>query len=170
MANTVLNRTLIPHLTRAMVQDTNDSRLRVALVDYLNTLPNVNIFYRSAPSRRAEAAELLGEFGPAARSAAPALLHALQGKDLAVRAAAAAALGKIKADPAAEIPLLIQYLDDKEIDEAAALALADYGPPAKAAVPKLLQLSKVPDKDLHRAVMEALSKIDPTTTNQTGGK
>ena len=34
-ASLVLNRAIIPQLTRAMVQDTNDSQLRMALIDYL---------------------------------------------------------------------------------------------------------------------------------------
>ncbi len=168
-ANLVLNRTIIPQLTRAIVQDTNDSAIRLALVNYLNTLPNVNIFYRPADSRRADAPNLLAEFGPAAKAATPALLRALQGSDPAVRATSATALGKIQADPVTVIPLLIKYLDDRDIDESAALALADYGPSAKGAIPKLLQLSKIPDKDLHRAVMEALAKIDPTAA-QAGGR
>lgn len=166
--NTVLNRTVIPQLTRTMFQDTNDSRIRLALIDYLNTLPNVSIFFRKADTRRADAAGMLGEFGPSARAAGPALLQALQGRDLAVRAAAAGALGKIQTDPATVIPLLIKYLDDEDLNSAAALALADYGPPAEAAVPKLIELSKLPDKDLRRAVTQALSKIQPAAAANAG--
>lgn len=169
-ANLVLNRTIIPRLTRAMFQDTNDSHLRLALVDYLNTLPNVNILYRPADSRRADGPSFLGEFGPAAKAATPALLRALQGPDIAVRAPSAIALGKIQADPSTVIPLLIKYLDDSNIAEAAALGLADYGPSAKAAIPKLMELSKIHDKDLHRAVTLALAKIDPTAAPQAGGR
>ncbi len=157
----VLNRTIIPQLTWRMVTDTNDSRIRLTLIDYLNTLPNVNIFYRTAGSRRADAACLIGSFGPCAKRAVPALLDALQGSDLAVRAAAAEALGDIHSEPGTVIPVLIRCLDDKYVDEAAALALAEYGSAAKAAIPKLLELSKVPEKDLHRAVTIALSKINP---------
>ena len=164
----MLNRTIIPELTRAMVQDTNDSRLRVALVEYLNTLPGVNIVYHTADTRRADAADLLGEFGPCAKAASPALLQALQGRDAMVRPSAAGALGKIQADPEVVIPLLIKCLDQKDVDDAAALALADYGPAAKAAVPKLIELSKVRDKDLHHAVLVALSKFDPAAATQAG--
>lgn len=167
-ANLALNRTIIPALTRAMVQDTNDSRLRAALIEYLNTLPNVNIFYRPAARRRAEAASLLGQFGPAANAATPLLLQVLRGPDEDVRPSAAIALGKIQADPDVAIPLLIRCLDDKGLDDAAALALAEYGAQAKAAVPKLLQLTKIPDKDLHHAVGLALQKIDPAAAAQAG--
>jgi HEAT repeats len=166
----VLNRAIIPQLTRDMVQDTNDSHLRIALIEYLNTLPNVNIFYRRSETRRADAASTLGEFGQAAIAATPALLQAVQGRDTFLRPAAASALGKIHADPATAIPLLIKYLDDDNVNEAAARGLAGYGPAAKAAVPKLLQLSKVPDKDLHHAVMQALSKIDPESAAKAEGK
>src|SRR5215471_17152036 len=41
-ASVVLNQEIIPRLTKTMLEDTNDSRLRMALVEYLNTLPSVN--------------------------------------------------------------------------------------------------------------------------------
>jgi len=169
-ANLVLNRTIIPQLTRDMVQDTNDSRIRMELIDYLNNLPHVNIYYRRAETRRADAVNLLGEFGPAAAAATPALLKASQGKDRAIRAAAARALGAIHADPATAVPFLIKYLDDESLNQAAALALAGFGAQAKAAVPKLLELAKVPDKDLHQVVMRALSRIDRAAAAQAEGK
>lgn len=167
-AQLVLDRTIIPQLSRDMFQDTNDSRLRLFLIENLNTLPEVNIYYRTADTRRADAATRLGDFGPAAKAATPALVRGLQGNDAPVRAASAEALGKIQADPPIVIPLLIKCLDDELVNEAAALALADYGPPAKAAVPKLIKLSTVPDKDLHRAVVLALTKIDPEAAAQAG--
>src|SRR5215831_12383261 len=39
----VLSTTIIPQLTQTMFCDTNDSRLRLALVDQLNDLPGVQI-------------------------------------------------------------------------------------------------------------------------------
>jgi len=165
-ATLVLNQQIIPDLTRVMFNDTNDSAFRIALIDKLNTLPHVNIFYRTASTRRGDAATTLGDVGPAAKAAAPSLLRALQGKDLVLRRAAAVALGKMRAEPGTVIPLLLSYLDDPNMNEAAADGLGEYGPAARASVPKLVSLSTVRDKDLHHAVMEALTKIDPEAEAQ----
>ncbi|HLH53706.1 MAG TPA: HEAT repeat domain-containing protein [Verrucomicrobiae bacterium] len=167
-ASLVLNREIIPRLTKTMFEDTRDSSLRMALVDKLNTLPGVNVFAQVAYSRRAEAAAGFGEFGPAAEAAGPALLQALQGRDPAVRGPAAVSLGKIHWKPDVVIPLLIKGLEDDDLREPAAEALGELGSLSKAAVPKLLLLFRVPDKDLHHAVAEALKKIDPEAAAQAG--
>ena len=99
--------------------------------------------------------------GPAAKSAVPALVQALKGKDTIVRGAAISALGKIHSDPEFVIPLLIGYLDDEGLNDEAALALANYGSLAKVAVPKIIPLLHAPDKDAQAAAAEALKKIDP---------
>lgn len=167
-ASLVLNQEIIPRLTKTMLEDTNDSRLRMALVENLNTLPGVNIYFQVADSRRAEAAGGFGEFGPPAEAAGPVLLQALQGRDLAVRGPAAVSLGKIHAKPEVVIPLLIKYLEDDGLRESAAEALGEFGSLSKAAIPKLLVLFKVPDKDLHHSVGEALKNIDPEVAAQAG--
>ena len=165
-ASLVLNQEIIPRLTKTMIEDTNDSSLRMALSEKLNTLPGVNILFRVADSRRAEAAEGFGEFGPAAEAVGPALLQALQGQDPAVRGPAAVSLGKIHWKPEVVIPLLIKYLQNDDLREAAAEALGEFGSLSKASIPELLLLLKVPDKDLHHAVGEALKKIDPEVAAQ----
>lgn len=167
-ASLILNQQIIPRLTRTMLEDTNDSRLRMTLVEYLNTLPGVNILFRTADSRRAGAAEEFGEFGPAAEAASPALLQALQGRDLLVRGPAAVSLGKIRSKPDVVIPLLIKYLEDDDLRESAAEALGEFGTLSKEATPKLLLLFKIPDKDLRHAVGEALKKIDPEAAAKAG--
>jgi HEAT repeat protein len=160
-AFTVANERIIPQLTDVMLHDTNDSRLRLSLIDTLNGLPGVQIYFRAAGIRRSEAAQSLGELGPAARSAVPALVQAVKGTDEMVHGAAIKALGKIHSDPDTLIPLLIGYLDDKDLNDEAALALANYGSLAKAAVPKIVPLLQAPDKDARKAATEALKKIDP---------
>jgi HEAT repeat protein len=157
----VLNQEIIPRLTKTMFEDTNDSRLRVALVENLDRLLGSNIPFRPSGSRRADAAAGLGEFGPPARAAVPALFQALQGPDLAVRGPAAISLGKIHGNPDVVIPLLIRYLDEEDLKQAATEALGEYGSPAKAAIPKLILVSNVLDKDLRHAIAVALQKIDP---------
>ena len=167
-ASRVLSQEIIPRLTKTMFEDTNDSRLRIALVENLNSLPGVNIMFRMADGRRGGAAAAFGEFGPPAVAAVPALLQALQGHDLLVRRAAAVSLGKIRAKPEVVIPLLIRYLEEDDLRESAAEALGEFGGLSKAAIPKLLSLLKVPDKDLHTAVQEALRDIDPDAAAQAG--
>lgn len=160
-AGAVLTNEILPRLTKVMFSDTNDSPLRRTLVQTLNGLPGVNIYFVEAEGRRAGAAAGMGEFGPAAGAAIPALLQALKGQDLAVHGAAITALGKIHCQSERIVPLLIDYLDRQELRSEAAEALGDYGPMAKAALPKLMRLEKVQDKDLHHAVVEALGKIAP---------
>ena len=169
-ADSVLIKDIIPHLTEVMFHDTNDSRLRLTLVEQLNGLPGVNVRFTDADGRRAKAARDLGEFGPAARPAIPALLQALKTKDSAVHGAALAALGGIHCEPDTIIPLLINYLDDSNLNDEAAEALGNFGPAAKPALPKLVPLLKIADKDLHHAVVEALQKIDPKAAAEAGAR
>jgi HEAT repeat protein len=153
-----------------MFHDTHDWALRVRLVDALNTLPGVNIYYNPADGRRSLAARLIGDFGPPAKAAVPVLIQALKGSDKAVHEAAIAALGKIHSEPETVIPLLIPYLDDENVNDEAADALANYGRLAKPAVPKLIPLLKARDKDAREAAQKALVKIDPEAAAQAGVK
>lgn len=152
---------VIPQLIDAMFHDTNDSHLRMSLVETLNQLPGVYINYTVATGRRVRAAQAIGEFGPAATSAVPALLQALKGNDSFLRGPALEALGEIHADPDFMIPLFTRYLDDDDLRDEAALALANYGSLAKSAVPKILPLLSAGDKDTRVAGARALLKIDP---------
>lgn len=166
----VLNEEILPQLTRTMLGDTNDSRWRITLIEGLNELPGIQIYFRTADGRRAGAAGGIGDFGPPAAAAIPALTQALQGPDLAVRGPAAVSLGRLHAQPEEIIPLLIKYLDQEELREDAASALAEYGSLATAALPKLLPLFMVQEKDLHRAVIEAFRHIDPTGATEAKAK
>lgn len=161
----VLSHEIIPQLTKTLFNDTNDWSFRLSLIENLNELPGVNIFYRPADGRRQSAAASLGEFGPAAQPAFPDLLRAFQGNDIAVKGAAAVSLGKIRANPGVMIPLLTRALEDESLREYAAEALGEFGPASASAVPRLTELLKVPDKELHHAITEALEKIIPGRTN-----
>jgi len=164
----VLDREIIPHLTRTILEDTNDSRLRFQLIELMNTLPGVDIYAVSAPTRRAGAADRLGDFGPAAAAAIPVLRRAFEGPDKVVRGPAAVALARMHAAPGELIPQIITALDEEDLREAAARALGKYGSEATSAVPKLQVLFRVPDKDLHHEVVEALRAIDPSAMPQGG--
>jgi HEAT repeat protein len=173
-ANAVLNTEIIPWLAGKMLHDTNDSSLRVALVDMVN---NLNLFetpvvYNAASVRREMAAGELGGFGPQARPAIPALMQALQSNDLAVHESAIQSLGAIHGEPEIVIPLLIKYLDDDQLNDEAATALGNFGSLARPAVPKIIPLLHAADDDAQAAAAEALKKIDPaayaSATNAPG--
>jgi len=163
---------ILPHLTNQMFSDTNDSKLRLALIDQLNALPGIQVYFVTADGRRAQAANDVGTFGPAARCAAPALLEALKRKDELLCSPAASALARIQADPETAVPALIGSLLDRKghgqpdvVD-----ALGEYGPRAKAAVPLLVKLLRDrSSKDLIRAVPQALKRIDPEAAARAGG-
>jgi HEAT repeat protein len=166
----VLESQIMPQLIQAMFNDVHDSKLRLYLIEQLNTLPGVTIYFSPAPVRRAYAAQLLGELGSHAQRAIPELIKVLKGKDAVVRPAAAWALGDIHSQPDLVIPLLVKCLDDPQdgVPESAAHALGSFGPLSSSAVPKLLELAKVPDKGLHAAVTQALKKIDPEQAAKAG--
>jgi HEAT repeat protein len=159
----VIQTVVIPDLTVTMFYDTHDSKLRSSLIDELNTLPGVNIYFIPAAGRRAQAAASLGTLGPQAQVALPDLIKALKGSDQAVRGAAAKALGEIRSQPETVIPILVAYVDDPqdEVPPAAVEALGNFGALSRPALPKLIPLLKKPDKDLQRALRIALRQIDP---------
>lgn len=99
-------------------------------------------------SVRFDAAERLGEMGPAAASAVPELTQALSLPSHDVRAEAAWALGQIGPEAAPAIPVLIERLapgNDRKVRGEAAWALGRIGPPNSSAVPRLVQ--NLTDKD-----------------------
>jgi len=108
-----------------------------------------------------KAAKSIGELGPAARSAAPALTSVLQrDRDSLVRQNAAEALGRINSEPKTTIPALAKAMkdEDREVMTAAALALARYG---RAAVPVLRKSLGDNDTLVRKNAAEALAKIGP---------
>jgi HEAT repeat protein len=158
----LMNSQIIPQLTDAMFHDTNDSKLRLILIDKLNALPGVLIQFTTAPSRRGFAATFLGDFGPPAKAAIPALIQALKSPDTNVYGCAISSLGKIHSEPDVVIPLLVGYLDNNDLNGEASEALGNFGPPAKAAVPKLIRLMQpLHDRDTQLTAGSALKEIDP---------
>jgi len=115
---------------------------------------------------RLHAAESLGEIGPEAEAAGPALIKALRhDEDVAVRTSATKALGKIGPEAKAAVPALIKALEhDKDADVrcSAASALGEIGAEAKAAVPALIKaLEHDKDADVRRSAGSALGGIGP---------
>jgi hypothetical protein len=153
---------VIPQLTNQMFSDTNDSKLRMAVIDQLNNLPGTHVIYVPADGRRVEAVNELGGLGQHMTIAIPALIQALTSKDDLLCGPAAAALGKIRADPELVVPRLMECMIDEkghgrpDVVE----ALGEYGEKAKPAVPILLKLLEdKSSKEIMVAVPQALKKI-----------
>jgi hypothetical protein len=113
----------------------------------------------------AKAAWTLGEMGPKAKEAIPALIEALKtepkpGESLPDNAAQA--LGKIGEGA---VPALIEILKDKRANKAwphAATALKVIGPKAKDAVPVLVEIAKTTKEPLAPLIaVDALGAIGP---------
>jgi HEAT repeats len=168
-----VNSVVIPRLLDRMFHDTRDSQLREWLIRTFNdNLPGVQMCYSPSQSRRAQAAEDLGELGPCARTVVPDLIRALKGADTSVRPSAARALGRIQSEPQRIIPLLIATLDDPQdgVPEAAVDGLGEFGSQSRAALPKLMEMTKIRDKDMQRALRSALKRIDPQSATRSGSK
>ncbi len=117
----------------------------------------------AAPQVRRNAAIGLGQSGPAAHRAVPALMEALRDLNPLVRCAAAQALGAI--GPAAEcaVDLLIQaaWLGRPELRLASIESLGRIGRPARSALSSLLFLLKVSDASTRPVIADAIERITP---------
>jgi HEAT repeat protein len=89
------------------------------------------------PLLHRQSAAALGELGPEAKIAVPALIGALKNEDARVRQAAAEALGKIGPDAHKAVPSLHQALKDTDsaVSAAAAAALKKIDPQVSANEP-----------------------------------
>jgi hypothetical protein len=107
---------------------------------------------------RAKAASTLGDIGPKAEKAVPALIQALKDNSWSVRLSAVSALEKIGPKAAKVIPGLIEALKDEDwmITQSAATALVNIGPKA---VPALIGAFKGKDEDIRHRVAEVLKAI-----------
>jgi HEAT repeat protein len=118
----------------------------------------------SSPPICQQAAEALGEMGPHAREAVPALTAYLKDSELSsYHPYYALALSKIDRQAAgAAVPALIEVLDGKThaiSRQEAAKALGEIGAQARAAVPSLQKAVKDPDVALRSEATDALKKI-----------
>jgi hypothetical protein len=122
---------------------------------------------------RFNAAIALGDLGPEAREAVPALTHAhLRDPDAAVRVEAAVALWKIDRKAASVVAVLIKALEDPNemICWMAADCLGQMGAEAREAVPALQQALR---RDFRIGLIRtgvglALQRIDPQAAEAAG--
>lgn len=115
------------------------------------------------PIARREAAEELGEIGPAAHDAVAALSGALLGPDLRLGVSAAVALLRIAPGEGPALQKLLGALTDRspEVRMTAADALGEIGPLARPAVPALIERLKERDPAVRQEAMEALGHVGP---------
>jgi HEAT repeat protein len=113
----------------------------------------------SDPGQQIRAAQLLGERGPAAAEAVPALSQAARAHFVQVRTAAGEALRKIQPDLGVD-PVLIAGLDNYDGGDldAALAGLAEAGEPA---TPALIAALKSPTPRVRRNAGIALGRIGP---------
>jgi HEAT repeat protein len=109
-------------------------------------------------------AEALGQIGPNAVGAVPALADALKDPDEDVRFHAAEALGKIGPNAAGAVPALADALNKDRaiaVRQSAAYALGKIGPDAAAAVPALVAIVNNPSEIafVRQRAAKALARI-----------
>ncbi|MFI9118157.1 PBS lyase [Streptomyces bikiniensis] len=99
---------------------------------------------------RCAAAQVLGEIGPAAVAAAPALRPALASRDLWVRVRAAAALWRVTGETEATLPVLLAaWEENRHARVDIAECLAEMGPAASEA--RLVLLTELTRRRRHNA-------------------
>ena len=111
-----------------------------------------------------QVAKTLGDMGPSAKAAIPALLESRKDPDAGVRLAAACALPRVDPDQAKDvIPDLTTGLKAQEwwVRAGAARALGTIGSNAKTAAPALIECLNDPVKPVRKESANALKKIDP---------
>lgn len=115
------------------------------------------------PATREQAAETLGQYGPVAADAVPALAGALKDSDQRVRHEALLALERIGAGAQAAVPDLKAILEKgpASMKLGAVHALTSIGPDADPATDALMRLAKGDDPSLATAAVLALVRIHP---------
>jgi HEAT repeat protein len=112
-------------------------------------------------SQRAAAARAIGNIGPKAAAAVPALMGALGEKGFRIRVAALLALAKMGPKAAPAVALLAEILKDPapRFRELAAHALGEIGPAARSAEGPLKKAANDPEGTVQAAAKRALHKI-----------
>jgi len=112
---------------------------------------------------RTKAADALGGYGVAAKSAVPALAKALSDTNVTLRWHSARSLGMLGHAAKEAVPQLTAALKDTDprVKGNAIYALGKIGPPASSANEALAGLLADPSADIRRAVVTSLHEINP---------
>jgi HEAT repeat protein len=109
----------------------------------------------------------LGEIGPKAALAVPAMIELSSDKNLDDATRAVASLVKIDSrSAAAKLPSLIEWIrprHEAQIRLRAMNALRDMGPAASSAIPVLLEIADEDELAISTGAIEAICRIDPVT-------
>ncbi|MFM8273946.1 MAG: HEAT repeat domain-containing protein [Gemmata sp.] len=129
---------------------------------------NVDVLAQQLSNRdvslRVRAAKALGDIGPAARAAVPALTVALDTPDSDARRATIGAIRLIQPNVVPSEALVRAIAadlrdPDPNLRFSAAKTLSRIGPAAAAAAPDLIPLRTDPDPDVRRAASEAYARV-----------
>jgi HEAT repeat protein len=115
----------------------------------------------------------LGDIGPAAKSAIPTLLGALNAtNEMFVRHYSVLALGKIHSEPELVVPELVKLLhgSDPVLRRYDAEALGEFGTNAKSAIPDLTIMLNDGYSHARYMATNALKQIDPEAAAKAGVK
>jgi HEAT repeat protein len=155
----------IPILEKAL-KDADPTTMRYAL-DALATIgapavPKLVAVLEQQKELRVAVAYTLGQMGPDAAPAAPALAKLVADEDLNLATEAVLALGKIGPAAKSAVPALCAALQKEGTNaHAIVLALGDIGPDAAAAEPLLLKAMEGKNKSLAVIAATALTEIQP---------
>lgn len=108
-------------------------------------------------------AAALGDIGPAAKAAVPALLRQLDSTDSPVLESVIWALAAIRSDPGQVMPALVRQLDNKNLrsPENVFVAFGAFGREAAPVAPALLERITNSSPDIRRCVLYGLRLIHP---------
>lgn len=117
---------------------------------------------KRADSSSPEAAETLGEIGPEAKDAVPALIASIDGDRLSLAEISIESLVQIDPASADTLAVLVRVVSAKDasLGVYAAEGLGRIGPPARVAIPSLIEaLKQQTTRNARRAAAEALGRI-----------
>src|SRR5262249_39778463 len=117
---------------------------------------------------RANAANVIGQFGPQGKAAVPALSKALADKELNVQAEAALALGEIGPAAKAAVPALLATVKSDEVLLIEPFVLGTLGKIGEPAVAALIEALSAKEYRLRHGAAYALALIGPGAADAVG--